>query len=174
MLELLLYVLSPSSQPWRWNGQVLGHQRRWVLTCLHHFTTEVLTFSSPLFIPHLSLSFSSSSLLPFLLPSFLPPLFLHSLPSSLSSSLSSFLHLPHSTVFIFVSSPLSSHTFLYISLPSVSMRLLYTSSCGRFFSSLDSDFMRSETPEEQQSLKQVRTPVIYVDELVLKKKNKIG
>ena len=58
MLELLLYVLSPSSQPWRWNSQVLGHQRKWVFNCLHHFTTDLCWPFLLLSIPRPSLSSS--------------------------------------------------------------------------------------------------------------------
>ena len=141
MLELLLYVLSPSSQPWRWNGQVLGHQRRWVLTCLHHFTTEVLTFSSPLFIPHFSLSFSSSSLLSFFYssvyssslpffflflppsipPSLIPPSSLPSLPSFFSLFLSFLLPTPPSLdcIYFCLLPTLLSHLSLH--LPPISL-----------------------------------------------------
>ena len=73
------------------------------------FTISLLIFVDPFFL--------SLSLIPPSIPLFslLPPLL--SLPPSLSPSLPSFLHLPHATVFIFVSPPpppppLSSHTFL--------------------------------------------------------------
>ena len=103
MLELLLYVLSPSSQPRRWNSQVLGHQRKWVFNCLHHFTTDLCWLFLPLSIPHPS--FHS-----FILP---PPSL--TLPPSFPLSLSSLLPTPPSCnciYFCLPPPPLSSHTFL--------------------------------------------------------------
>ena len=103
----------------------------WPLLTLSSSLIPHPSLSSSL-IPHPSLSsplypsslpfFPSLSLVPPFLPlsippsiplfSLLPPLLF--LPPSLSPSLPSFLHLPHATVFIFVSPPppLSSHTFL--------------------------------------------------------------